>query len=336
VTFGIAAAAVLALAIGLGFALPPVAQGWLIAFVVLSGIPTGSLVLLLIHRLVGGRWGEALSPALRPAALLIPAVAVAFLPVACGAAGIFPWAMQGAETAPGVGLYLNLPFFIIRAAIALGGWSVLAILAAQARCPPLLAGLGLVFYGVTISLVAVDWILSVDPRFVSTAFAATIAIQQILSGLAFAAVAVPEGPDARATGDLGSFLIAALLGVVYLGLMSYIVSWYGDLPDKAAWYNMRSTGGWGWTIVAALVVGAALPFALLLNGRLRRDPAWLRMVGVLILIGVALHVAWLFGPAFGVASLVPAALSGALLAGLSIPLARGLSGMLGKEPADER
>jgi hypothetical protein len=220
--------------------------------------------------------------------------------------------------------------------VALGGWSVLAILLAQERCPPLLAGLGLAFYGLTISLVAVDWILSVDPSFTSTAFAAGIAIQQILSALAFAAVVAPEAPDDPAAGDLGAFLIASLLGVVYLDLMSYVVSWYGDLPDKAAWYMLRSSGGWGWTIVIAFLVGAVLPFALLLNGRLRRDRSSLRVAGVLILIGVGVHVVWLFAPAFSAVTLTAAAISVAVLAALSIPLARGLVQLLLKERAGAR
>ena len=46
-----------------------------------------------------------------------------------------------------------------------------------------MAGLGLVFHGIVISLVAVDWILSIDSSFSSSAFAAAIAIQQLLSAL---------------------------------------------------------------------------------------------------------------------------------------------------------
>ena len=112
---------------------------------------------------------------------------------------------------------------------------------------------------------SVDWILSVEPHFTSTAFAAGIAIQQILSALAFAALAAPEAADDPATGDLAGLLLAALLGVVYIAFMSYIVAWYGNLPDKAAWYLRRGMDGWDWTIAAAVAVGAILPFALLLT-----------------------------------------------------------------------
>jgi hypothetical protein len=38
------------------------------------------------------------------------------------------------------------------------------------------------------------------------------------------------------------------------------------------------------------------------------------VVGALVLAGVALHVAWMVAPAFGAATLIPAALAGLLMA----------------------
>ena len=51
----------------------------------------------------------------------------------------------------------------------------------------LLAGLGLAVLRATISLVAVDWFLSLEPHYVASAFAAMIAIQQLAATLAFVA-----------------------------------------------------------------------------------------------------------------------------------------------------
>lgn len=313
----------LAAVCGLSFIWPTFAQGWLVAFIVASSVPVGCLVLLLIHRLTGGEWGDAISPALRRAAEPMPLVALSFAPVMFGAGAIYPWAEPGSAAAPGVEAhYLNMPFFVARAVLALGGWSILASLVVRGRCTRLAAGLGLSFYGLTISLVAVDWVLSVDPRFVSTAFPALFAIQQMLAALAFAALAAPEVTVSRGAGDLGAFLIAALLGTVYLGYTSYVVSWYGDLPGKAEWYLGRSAGAWGWTIGTAFLGGALLPFVLLLSHGLRRDRKTLRAVGALILAGVTLHCVWLVAPAFDPVSLVVAAAALGGLAVLSVVLAR--------------
>jgi hypothetical protein len=300
-------AAIVALAIGLASVPRSVVQGWLIAFVFVGGIPIGSLVLLLIHRLTGGRWGDVLSPVLTGAASRMPFVAIAFVPLAFGLSAPYRWAVDPTGIRQAVAqVYLNEPAFLLRTAVALFGWSALAFLVVKGRCTELAAGLGLVFYGIFISLVAVDWILSIDSSFSSSAFAAGIAIEQLLSALSFAALVGPGARNGTAGADLGGLIIATLLGTVYLDLMSFIVIWYGNLPDKAAWYLTRGRNGWEWLIVAAAFLGALLPFLILLKSSFRQSPIALRIVGTLTLTGVFLHVIWLIGPAFGRAAVIAA------------------------------
>ena len=83
----------------------------------LVGWPLGSLGLLLVHRLAGGRWGVALSPGLwlgvRSLWLLVPAAAVLLVLVR----PLYPWARDS-----GYGPYLQLPFFAVRGALYLAVW----------------------------------------------------------------------------------------------------------------------------------------------------------------------------------------------------------------------
>ena len=316
-----AGGSLIALAIGLAASPKSVMQGWLIAFVFISGIPIGSLVLLLIHRLTGGRWGTALAPILIPAAAMLPLLALVFLPLAFGLSAPYRWTSDTSTLRPAVAhAYLNQPAFLLRTAIALVGWSVLAVAVVRERCTELMAGLGLVFHAVVISLVAVDWILSIDSRFSSSAFAAAIAIQQLLSALALAAIAGPEARQSGAIADLAGLIMATLLGTVYLGLMSFIVIWYGNLPDKAAWYVLRGRDGWQWLIAAAVVIGALVPLGLLLKQSVRQSGGALRLVGGLILLGVFLHVTWLIAPAFGNGAIVAALIAMVALIGLGLGL----------------
>lgn len=276
-----------------------VPRGWLLAFAAWSSVPIGAMTLLLIHRLTGGAWGEALAPVLRPAAALMPLVGIAFLPVLLGLPAIYPWAADPiAAPADVARLYLHAPAYTLRAGIAFLGWSFFGIVLAAGAGGRLFAGLGLAFHGFLISLVAVDWYLSIEPRYTESAFAAMMAIQQILAALALAAAIRPPGLRDKVAGDVGGLMIASLLGVVYLEGMSFIVAWYGDLPDKAAWYLKRGVPGWTGALVAALLIGALLPFGMLLKRAVRRSPQGLRMAGLLVLVGSCLHVAWLIGPAY--------------------------------------
>src|SRR3954454_10225770 len=97
-----------------------------------------------------------------------------------------------------------------------------------------------------------------------------------MAALAWAAVlrVEPEG-DARPgrAGDLASLLLATVLGAAYLGFAQFLVCYYGDLPDKAAWYVRRQAGVWLWLDGAAVLLASLLPFAALLSPRVRRSPA---------------------------------------------------------------
>ena len=218
-------------------------------------------------------------------------------------------------------LYLNQPAFLVRGFVALIGWTVLAVLFVRGRCSRLIAAIGLAFHGFIISLVAIDWMLSIETGFGSSAFAAGIAIQQVLAALAFAAVIAPRSMSNSVTDDLASLLMAALLGTVYIDLMSFIVSWYGDLPDKAAWYLRRSQDGWNWVIVAATTFGVALPVALLLGSSIRHNLTLIRIIGALILSGVVLHDLWLMAPTFDTGAIVAALAALTALTSLSIATA---------------
>jgi hypothetical protein len=318
-------------ALGLFLSIEPLLRGWLVAFAVWSSVPIGSMTLLMIHRLTGGAWGQAAAPVLRPAAAMMPMVALAFLPVLAALPQLYPWSADPSAIPADVARwYLNGSFFLIRCLIALVGWSVLAVIFAAGAGSRLLAGMGLAFFGLTISLVAVDWYLSLEPHYVATAFAAMIAVQQLLAALAVTAVIGTPMIDGKTAGDVGGLLMTTLLGVVYLEFMTFVVAWYGDLPEKAAWFLERSGLGWVCLLIFALVVGAVVPFGMLLVKAVRRSRRGLRVAGALILVGTTLHIIWLLVPAFeGQTGVIAAACVGvAVLALVSLLIGPALAPVL--------
>ena len=179
----------------------------------------------------------------------------------------------------------------LAALLALAIFARLLLIGKRGRLTP---ALGLIAFAVIADFTAIDWELSLDPRFSSSAFGPQIAVQQVLSALAFALLVAPRLSDDR-RGDLASLTLAAALGWFYLCAMSLIVDWYGDQPDSAAWYLGQLAHGGRWLAAAVFVLGAALPIGLLLFARVRRNAPWLRAIGASILIAVALHNVWLLG-----------------------------------------
>ncbi len=210
---------------------------------------------------------------------MTPLLMLAFVPVLVGLHQIYPWAAD-----PGA-IPADVARLVSQRTVVLDpqpdrAWS--AGRCSRSCSPPdwaaaLLAGLGLAFFGLTISLVAVDWYLSLEPHYVATAFAAMIAIQQLLAALAVTALIGSPAIEGKVAGDLGALLIATLLGVVYLEFMTFVVAWYGDLPEKAAWFLKRAGPGWISVLITALAAGAVLPFGMLLMQRVRRSRQGLRI-----------------------------------------------------------
>lgn len=269
---------------------------WLWLFFAVSMVPLGSLTLLLVHGVTGGRWGRDLAPALIPAARAIPLLILIVLPVLIFRPAIYHWELLGIP-ADVRRLYLNPAFFDARSLIALGIWSVLAWTRAWER--PVLAAAGLAAHLVLISVIPADWVLTLAPGAVSAGFGFGIGVEQVFAALAFAAIWAPQN-DARASRDLSGMLIAALLGTVYFVYMQFAITWYGNIPDKVHWYVFRAESAWPLVALAAFLVGAALPFLSILSPYVRRTPSALRVVGALVLLGVILHAAYLILPAAGV------------------------------------
>ena len=305
-----------------------IGRGWLCGFVLVAMVPIGSLALLLVHGISGGRWGHDLAPVLIPAARSLPLLLLAFLPVIVFRPAIYRW--QALDLPPDVlNWYLNPLFFDLRTVLALAAWSALAWSGAWVK--PLSAALGLAAHLVLMSLIPADWVLTLPPGSTSAGFGLGFGIEQMAAALAFAAVARPVG-DPRADRDLAGLIVTTLLGTMYFIYMQFIVIWYGNVPSKVHWYAARATEWWPRLAFLAFLIGAALPFLALLSPLVRGRPGALRVVGGFVLCGVALHIAWLTGPAFGAAALVPGAVA-ALAIGLALAALATPPATIAKEAA---
>lgn len=283
------------------------AAGWLTGFTFWMQILSGSLVLVMIHRLTGGRWGQAIAPVVAPATAAVPSLILLAVPLLISIPVLYPWP-HGADQVKSdvLSYYLNIPSFVVRSVIALVGWSALAWFMPRLADDRgrLVAALGLVFYALTISSVSIDWFLALEAPFTSSSFGAGVAIAALVSALAWAATVMPEPDDSSATGDVGGLLLATILGLTYIDFMAVLVIWYSDLPREEIWFVERIP--WLWTALAiiAFLLTSLIPTLALLLSRVRNGPRPLRRVGICTLCGVAIYNAYLIAPPAGAAALL--------------------------------
>ena len=157
-------------ATGWVFDAPSFYAGWLAALTLLGAWPLGSMAVLLVHALTGGRWGDALRPALRLGVCTLPLLLPAVLPLGAGLAAIYPWARPDAAQHFGNTFYLNVPFFAARGAAYLAIWFVLGWLVLRARDLAGIAPAGLFLLAVTTTFAAIDTTMSLDPHFTSSIY----------------------------------------------------------------------------------------------------------------------------------------------------------------------
>jgi hypothetical protein len=256
--------------------------------------------------------------------MLIGVMALLFIPLLLGLNRLYIWA-QPEVVAQDALLqhkepYLNIPFFIGRAVLYFIIWGGTIFLLqrwwrqqAQQRTEVVAArlrrfsGPALALYGLAVTFCAIDWLMSLDPYWFSTMFGVLVAASQATAALAFAiGVSVYLGQFAPFStlmtrdrlNDLGNLLLTAVIFWSYIAFMQYLIIWSGNLPEEVLWYLHRLEGGWDWIPIALVIFHFAVPFALLLSGRIKRNPQGLAGVALILLVADLLHLYWLVAPTF--------------------------------------
>ncbi len=309
--------------------------GWLAALVLFSAWPLGSMAVLMVHALTGGRWGEALAPGLRLGVCTVPLLVLAALPLIPGLAALYPWARPDAAHHFGNTFYLNAPFFAGRGVCYLVVWLVLGALVLRERGLRLVAPVGLFALAVTTTFAAIDTTMSLDPHFTSSVYGMVNAVGMGLLAVAVAVLLTVGRASDDIRGDLGKLLLALSVLWVYLDFIQLLIVWQSDLAAEAPWYLQRARGVWGGVWIAVTVGHFGLPFALLLSPRWQRSRPVLTCVAALLVLTAVFRAWWAVLPSLdrGVGWIAVAAMVG--LCGLALAFARlaGRTHLIACQPA---
>ncbi len=299
-------------------------RSYLFGFLFWTGVGLGCLSLSMIHHLSGGAWGLLIRRILEAGARTLPYAALAFIPVAVGVKQIYVWASPAHDEAMREMLakkeaYLNVPFFIGRAAFYFLAWSLLAHFLSKwsleqesggdkerlARRMRGVAGGGLLVMGLTITFASVDWAMSLEPHWFSTIYGVLFMVGQALSAMALViallSVIGTEQPlagviSSRTVHDLGKLMFAFVMLWAYVNLSQFLIIWSGNLPEEIPWYIHRLSGGWQWMALVLVVFHFVLPFMLLLSRDLKRNGRALGLLAAGIFLVRLVDLYWLVGP----------------------------------------
>ena len=160
---------------------------WLVSFLFFLSLALGALFFVLIQYASQGGWGIVVRRIGETTFATLPVMAALFLPVLLGLHDLYSWTVPGAAEHDALlrwkAPYLNVPFFLIRAALYFGIWSFIALLyyrgsrgqdatgdpAVSARLRRL-AGPAIIVLALTQTFASIDWIMSLTPHWYSTMF----------------------------------------------------------------------------------------------------------------------------------------------------------------------
>jgi hypothetical protein len=307
-------------------------RAYLLGFMAWLGLALGSMAILMIRHLTGGGWGTVIRRILGAAMRTLPLLALLFVPVLFSVPHIYPWAIpldsvrdehireHLAKNPFITQSYLTFRGFLFRAVIYFAIWNLLSLLLSHwskqtdhpdapnnAQRFKAVSGPGLILYGFTISFAAIDWVMSLDPSWISTIFGLIILIGEVLSAMCFAVVVerilykykpMSELLRPDFVHDHGKWMLTFVMVWAYFSFSQWLIIWAGNLPNEITFYLKRLNGGWGYIGLVLALFHFAVPFAILLSRPLKRDIRKLVWLAVWLIVMRYIDLFWIIEPNF--------------------------------------
>jgi hypothetical protein len=329
-------------------------HSYLLGFMLWLGASLGSMAFLMIQHLTGGMWGMVIRRQLEAAMKVLPLMAVLFIPIIVG----MPYLYSGT---PGLNdgwmkpyptdthliqmthSYLTVPGYIERAIACFAIWLLLAFILSrwsnEQDSPPVqnlsprfrkIAAPGLILYAFTISFAVIDWVMSLDPHWISTIYGFIFIVGECLTAMCLMVIVEsilsryqPTASllKAKEVHDHGKLMLTFVMLFAYFSFSQLLIIWAGNLPSEITFFTRRLNEGWQRVGLALVLFHFAIPFLFLLSRSFKRNPrqlvwlaGWLifmRLVDLFWYIEPNFHRSFYFSP---LDLVVPIAIGGFWLA----------------------
>tara|TARA_B100001750_G_scaffold248488_1_gene280180 strand:- start:5840 stop:7027 length:1188 start_codon:yes stop_codon:yes gene_type:complete len=201
--------------------------------------------------------------------------------------------------------YLNIPFFLIRSFIYVFVWvycsrklkefSLKEDLDSNIKWhnkSVTLSAVFIVFYAVSTSIAAWDWIMSIDAHWYSTMFGWYFFSGTAASGFTVITLLIiylkkqgylPE-INQNHLHDLGKFIFVCSILWTYLWFSQFMLIWYAHIPEEILYFIERFEN-YKFILWMTLILNFAFPTLLLMSRDCKRNYKYLIVTGVIVLIG---------------------------------------------------
>jgi hypothetical protein len=309
---------------GISFFIEPVRASfnYLIMYMFVISIGLGSLFLFAIEYLTGADWSVQLRRINEFYASVVVIAVVLVIPLLFSLSTLFNWMhkeiVEADTILKGKSAYLNSTFFIIRTAFCLFIWilfyfffqrnSTTQDTTKDQKLTSINVKLSAVFiplFAITLTVTAVDWLMSLDAHWYSTIFGVYFFSGSVVAALAavtFAAIKLKENGYLHPKFmdehlySLGTLLFVFINFWAYIAFSQYLLIWYADLPEETTWFLQRWHSGWEFISLLLILVHFIVPYAVLLTQPSKMDPKRLKFITIWILAAHFVDLFWMIMP----------------------------------------
>lgn len=290
-------------------------------------IPLGALVFYALQYAAQAGWSPVLFRVMEGiTAYLLPGAVIIFVILALSGLHLnhlFIWmdpeVVEHDQIIQNKSSYLNVPFFLIRAVLYIGGWVLFRHLLVRNSLRSddadptdislfkknfkLSAGF-LVFFIVTESMMSWDWIMSLDPHWFSTLFGWYVFAGMFVSGITMIALVTIylksrgylEFVNDSHIHDLAKFMFGISIFWTYLWFSQFMLIWYSNIPEEVTYFVTRIEE-YGGLFFGMVVLNFLFPILILMNSDYKRINWFVVMAGIAVLIGHYIDVFVMIMPA---------------------------------------
>jgi hypothetical protein len=295
---------------------------YLIEFFFFLCIALGGLVFVAVQYAAGAAWSVSVRRIGEGLFSYLPISAIMLLVFFFGLHYIYSWSF----TIPHnyftytKSVYMTSLWFIVREAFFFSLWIFLGFIIVKSslkqdtnldpkltRRNKLLSIFFLIVFGYTFTFSSMDLLMSLEDHFYSTIFGVYCFSGLFLSGMAAVTIVVlimkkhgylQNAVEKKHLHDLGTWIMAFSVFMVYIGFSQYMLIWYANLPHEISYLVPRTNNGWQFLFATLPVFKWLLPFIILMPDKFRANPKVLFGVSVGVLFGEWLDIYWMVVPSF--------------------------------------
>jgi len=197
--------------------------------------------------------------------------------------------------------WLRPDFFVGRNSILLALSFLLAhwFIRSSMKAKPYTGKIAILFifsFIVTQSLVAFDWVMSLEYPWMSTMFAPIFFMESFYAGLAIAGIITAYllkkqqgGKSAiqKVMQDSAVFMFGFALAWAGLYYGQFLVIWYGNIPWETSFFALRMDHSpFAEMMYLILILLFIIPFIMFIPRKIKVSPGWVTSISLLILLGL--------------------------------------------------